>query len=83
MQLITNPSQRIGEKAIQIDLDRVVAVIEATRPDNTGGNSPETEDSVAIAKHLIEFLQDEVTAGRMPKNLLPLQRCVGLGVGMG
>lgn len=30
-----------------------------------------------IAKHLIEFFQDEVTAGRLPKTLLPLQ--VGFG----
>ncbi|KAL8280713.1 hypothetical protein RQP46_007036 [Phenoliferia psychrophenolica] len=75
--LITSPSQRIGEQSIQIDLDRVVAVIEADRPDNTGGNAPETEESRAIAKHLIEFLQDEVTAGRMPKNLLPLQSGIG------
>ncbi|KAK4705081.1 hypothetical protein P7C70_g1127, partial [Phenoliferia sp. Uapishka_3] len=77
IELITSPSQRIGETAIQIDLDRVVAVIEADRPDNTGGNAPETEDSKAIARHLIEFLQSEVTDGRLPKNLLPLQSGIG------
>ncbi|KAI5479169.1 acyl-CoA carboxylate CoA-transferase [Pseudohyphozyma bogoriensis] len=75
--LVTHPSDRIGTTSIPIDLERVVAVVEADLPDNTSQNTPETEDSKAIAKHLIEFLQDEVTAHRLPKNLLPLQSGIG------
>lgn len=42
-----------------------------------GQNAPEDDTSKAIAKHLIEFLQMEVEAGRLPKNLLPLQSGIG------
>ncbi|GAW02911.1 acetyl- hydrolase [Lentinula edodes] len=75
--LITHPSDRIGLTAIPIDPDRVVAVIEGNKPDNTGENAPETTESRAIAKHLIEFLSGEVDAGRLPRSLLPLQSGIG------
>ncbi|KAI3604353.1 acetyl-hydrolase [Moniliophthora roreri] len=75
--LITHPSDRIGTTAIPIDTERVVAVVESNQPDNTGENAPENEESRAIARHLIEFLQSEVEAGRLPKNLLPLQSGIG------
>ncbi|KAJ3855401.1 hypothetical protein EV368DRAFT_34776 [Lentinula lateritia] len=75
--LITHPSDRIGLTAIPIDPDRVVAVVEGNKPDNTGENAPETAESRAIAKHLIEFLSGEVDAGRLPRSLLPLQSGIG------
>ncbi|KAK7453282.1 acetyl-CoA hydrolase [Stygiomarasmius scandens] len=75
--LITHPSDRIGLTSIPVDPDRVVAIIESTAPDNTGPNAPETPESRAIASHLIQFLSDEVSAGRLPKNLLPLQSGIG------
>ncbi|KAJ4468907.1 acyl-CoA carboxylate CoA-transferase [Lentinula aciculospora] len=75
--LITHPSDRIGLTAIPIDPDRVVAVIEGDKPDNTGENAPENAESRAIARHLIEFLSGEVDAGRLPRSLLPLQSGIG------
>merc|ERR1711939_1065698 len=33
--------------------------------------------SAAIARHLIEFLEHEVSHGRLPANLLPLQSGIG------
>ncbi|KAK0477029.1 hypothetical protein IW261DRAFT_1488285 [Armillaria novae-zelandiae] len=75
--LITHPSDRIGTTSIPVDPERVVAVIESRQPDNTSSNAPENEDSKAIARHLIEFLSDEVSAGRLPKSLLPLQSGIG------
>ncbi|KAG2014345.1 acyl-CoA carboxylate CoA-transferase, variant 2 [Coprinopsis cinerea AmutBmut pab1-1] len=75
--LITEPKDRIGVTAIPVDPDRIIAVVESDRPDNTGPNAPETDESRAIAAHLIEFLSDEVKAGRLPKSLLPLQSGIG------
>jgi len=75
--LITKPSDRIGTVSIPVDPARVVAVVESDRPDNTGNNAPETEDSKRIAQHLIDFLEDEVSAGGLPGNLLPLQSGIG------
>lgn len=39
--------------------------------------SMKNEESRAIASHLINFLSDEVSAGRLPKSLLPLQSGIG------
>ncbi|KDR69927.1 hypothetical protein GALMADRAFT_255228 [Galerina marginata CBS 339.88] len=75
--LITRPQDRIGRTAIPIDPDRVVAVVESVQPDNTGQNAPETQESRDIATHLIHFLSSEVTAGRLPPSLLPLQSGIG------
>ncbi|KAF8882757.1 acyl-CoA carboxylate CoA-transferase [Gymnopilus junonius] len=75
--LIVRPEDRIGHTAIPIDPDRVVAIVESTMPDNTGSNAPENEQSKAIARHLINFLSDEVEAGRLPPSLLPLQSGIG------
>jgi acetyl-CoA hydrolase len=76
-QLITHPSNRIGTTSVPVDPDRVVAIVESDKPDNTGPNAPETEGSRAIAAHLLEFLEKEVHEGRMPKTLLPLQSGIG------
>ncbi|KAG6860667.1 Acetyl-CoA hydrolase [Termitomyces sp. Mi166 len=75
--LIKHVKDRIGESAIAIDTDRILAIVESRHPDNTGPNSPENDESRAIAGHLIEFLSEEVAAGRLPKNLLPLQSGIG------
>lgn len=75
--LVQNPSDRIGQVSVPVDPERVVAIIETDKPDNTGQNAPETEDSKLIAQHLIQFFEDEVAVGRMPKNLHPLQSGIG------
>ncbi|KAG6916363.1 hypothetical protein DXG01_007199 [Tephrocybe rancida] len=75
--LIKHVKDRIGEPAIAVDTDRIVAIVESQKPDNTGPNSPENKESRAIAAHLINFLSEEVAAGRLPKNLLPLQSGIG------
>ncbi|KAF8993381.1 acyl-CoA carboxylate CoA-transferase [Cyathus striatus] len=75
--IITHPKDRIGTTSIPVDPDRIVAIVESRHPDNTGSNAPENDDSRAIAKHLIDFLSEEVEAGRLPKSLLPLQSGIG------
>ncbi|KAE9396559.1 hypothetical protein BT96DRAFT_966418, partial [Gymnopus androsaceus JB14] len=62
----SSPTPRIGigSTAIPVDPDCVVAILESTKPDNTGLNAPETDSSCAIAKHLI-------------RSLLPLQPGIG------
>ncbi|KAJ6526251.1 hypothetical protein DFH09DRAFT_1285948 [Mycena vulgaris] len=71
------PGGQNRKTSIAIDPDRVVAIVESHLPDNTGGNAPESDESIAIAGHLIDFLSAEVDAGRLPKSLLPLQSGIG------
>ncbi len=71
------PEDRIGTPHIPVDPERVVAIVESDYPDQTTENAPEDASSQAIAQNLIEFLQHEVTQGRLPKNLLPIQSGIG------
>ncbi|TIA60908.1 hypothetical protein D6C83_03174, partial [Aureobasidium pullulans] len=75
--LIMAPEDRIGTPHIPIDPERVVAIIESDYPDQTQPNAPEDDTSRAIASNLIEFLKYEVSKGRLPENLLPLQSGIG------
>ena len=74
---ILNAGDRIGETCYHIDSDKVVAIIETDAPDRNTPFKDLDADSLAIAGHLLDFLGDEVKAGRIPKNLLPLQSGVG------
>lgn len=74
---ILEPTQRIGDPYLRVDPDKVVAVVETNAPDRDNTFAPVDAKSEAMAGYLIDFLRHEVKAGRMPKNLLPLQSGVG------
>lgn len=74
---LTKTADRIGQTTLRIDFDKVVAVVETNAEDRNTPFKPLDDDSRSIAGHLIDFLGGEVAAGRMPKNLLPLQSGVG------
>ncbi|KIK50141.1 hypothetical protein GYMLUDRAFT_253249 [Collybiopsis luxurians FD-317 M1] len=69
--------QSAAKIIIEVNTHRVVAIIETHKPDNTGSNVPENDESWAIVRHLINFLEREVGEGRLPKLLLPLQSGIG------
>ena len=75
--LVMAPEDRIGTTHIPIDPEKVVAVVESDYPDQTQDNAPEDDTSRAIAQNLIEFLKHEVSKGRLPANLLPIQSGIG------
>ena len=74
---LVKADDRIGQTTLQIDWDRVVGVVESDASDRNTPFKPLDDDSRAIAGYFIDFLGGEVAAGRMPKNLLPLQSGVG------
>jgi succinyl-CoA:acetate CoA-transferase len=74
---LTEPTQRIGEPYLRVDREKVVAVVETNHPDRSSAFTEPDDASRAIAAHLVDFLHHEVRAGRMPKDLLPLQSGVG------
>lgn len=75
--LIMAPEDRIGTTHIPVDPEKVVAIVESDYPDQTQPNAPEDDKSRAIAQNLIEFLKHEVSRGRLPSNLLPIQSGIG------
>ncbi|NCT66168.1 MAG: acetyl-CoA hydrolase/transferase family protein [Rhodanobacteraceae bacterium] len=74
---LVNPDDRIGERYLRCDPDKVVAVVRTNAPDRNSPFAPIDEASRRIAGYLVEFLQHEIALGRLPGNLLPLQSGVG------
>lgn len=74
---ITKVDERFGSKGIEIDFNKVVAVVESNLSEVTGVTAPEDDVSKAIGQHLIEFFEHEVKHKRLPENLLPLQSGIG------
>lgn len=75
--LIMSVEDRIGKTSVPIDPEKVVGIIESDYQDQTAPNTPADEASARIANHLIEFFEHEVSRGRLPKSLLPLQSGIG------
>ncbi|TCZ87734.1 acetyl-CoA hydrolase/transferase family protein [Lysobacter sp. N42] len=74
---LVQPDDRIGERYLRVDPDKIVAIVETDSPDRNTPFAPPDEDSRRIAGHLLDFLDHEVRRGRLQPNLLPLQSGVG------
>ncbi|MFP5337930.1 MAG: acetyl-CoA hydrolase/transferase C-terminal domain-containing protein, partial [Gammaproteobacteria bacterium] len=72
-----NVSKRIGSIGIPVDPAKIAAIVITNQPDSYSTVTPPDEETQAIANHLVEFFKTEVAAGRMAKNLGPMQ--VGIG----
>lgn len=71
------PGDRIGEPYLRVDPDKVVAVVETAGRDRLTPFAAADDTCARIAGHLVEFFRHEITRGRMPRHLLPLQSGVG------
>ncbi|MBG9244686.1 Succinyl-CoA:coenzyme A transferase [Corynebacterium diphtheriae subsp. lausannense] len=74
---ITEAGQRIGTTYIDIDLSKVVAVVETDAPDRNAPFKPLDETSKQIAGHFLDFLEGEVAAGRLSYDGYVMQSGVG------
>lgn len=74
---LKNVDDRIGTPYIKCDLDKIAAIVYSDIKDKTRPVAPVDEISNKMAKNLIKFLENEVSKGRLPKNLLPIQSGVG------
>ena len=75
--LINSSNDRIGTTAFPCDPDKIIAVVESKHRDKGRAFADMDATSEAIAGHIMQFFGDEVKAGRLPENLLPLQSGVG------
>jgi len=74
---LNHPLQRIGQPYAVVDPKKIVGVVEHEQIDELGGFTASDELSQKIAGYVVEFLHDELTAGRIPSEFLPLQSGVG------
>lgn len=74
---ITGAFDRIGKPYIECDADKILAIVLTDGGDRNSKFAEPDETSKKIAAQIIDFLDFEVKAGRLPKSLLPLQSGVG------
>lgn len=74
---IVNVDDRIGTPYIPAGPDKITYIVPCDIPDTVRDLAPIDENARLMSQHLISFLKAEIKAGRMPKNLLPLQSGVG------
>ena len=74
---ILKPSDRIGTQGIKVDPKKIVGVVKTNLADETGAFDPSDPVTVKIGENVAAFLADEVRAGRIPKEFLPIQSGVG------
>ena len=74
---IRHPLDRIGALHAMVDPAKVVAVVETD--EGSTRQPPRQPDAVSkkIAEHLVRFFLEELAAGRLPHEFLPLQSGVG------
>ena len=74
---ITSPGDRIGVPHLICPASKIAAIVETDAADHCTTFAPLDSVSKRIAGHTIDFLENEVAHGRLPRNLLPLQSGVG------
>ncbi len=74
---INNVGDRIGESFVQIDTNKVVAVVETDAPDRNSPFKEPDEVSKQIAGNFLDFLEGEVAAGRLAYDRFIMQSGVG------
>ena len=70
-------SDRIGKPYVEIPKDKLVGVVECNIPDEARAFKDSDPVTERIGYLTAEFLVEELHAGRMPKEFLPLQSGVG------
>ena len=74
---LTEAGQRIGTTGIPLDLAKVRGIVLSDIVDAPSTIVPPNEVTAIMAEHLLNFLRDEIKAGRLTNTLAPLQSGVG------
>ena len=75
---LTEVDQRIGTSAIKVDPSKIVGIVINSELHDSPSTVTEPDDETqGIADHLIAFFEKEVSEGRLPRSLGPLQAGIG------
>lgn len=74
---LTKPSDRIGTKGIPVDMDKIKGIVFTHEMDSPSTIVAPDEETQTMANFLLDFLRDEIKAGRLTETLAPLQSGVG------
>ena len=74
---VVKPNDRIGTPYIPCSPDKIKFIVPCDITDKVRPLGEIDENSNKMSQNFLKLLKEEVAAGRMPKNLLPLQSGVG------
>jgi succinate CoA transferase len=74
---VSHAMSRVGTPFASVDPARIAGVVETDAPDGCRALDAPDEVCTRIAGHVVAFLRDEMIAGRIPREFLPLQAGVG------
>ena len=74
---VTACDSRVGLPYIPIPPEKIAGIVITQENDSASTVEPEDGETIAIAGHLIDFLMQEVGAGRLDLTLNPLQAGIG------
>ena len=74
---IEYPLHKIGTPYAFVDPAKIVGIVETNEPDGVAPFDPPDAVSTRIAEHVVHFLVNEMRAGRISPEFLPLQSGVG------
>ncbi|WP_077329522.1 acetyl-CoA hydrolase/transferase family protein [Virgibacillus siamensis] len=74
---LTKPDDRIGTKGIHIDSAKIKGIVFTNQEDSPSTIVKPDDETKIMAGHLLDFLQDEVSAGRLTERLAPIQSGIG------
>ena len=74
---LTSSSDRIGTIGIPVDPEKIKGIVVSNDVDAPSTIVPPDEETAIMAKHLTNFLREEIKAGRLTEKLAPLQSGIG------
>lgn len=74
---LTKVDDRIGTVGIPVDIEKIKGIVVTNIADSSPMIIPPDEETAIMANNLIDFLHKEMEAGRLSKQLPPLQSGVG------
>lgn len=74
---VISATDRIGEIGIKIDPKKIQAIVISENTDAPSLIVPPDEETAIMANNLLNFLRDEIKAGRLTSKLAPIQSGVG------
>ena len=74
---IEKPDDRIGSPFIPCPAEKIAAIVVTDLPDQPQKFRPIDPTTAKIGENIVNFLKDEIEAGRLPENPGPIQSGVG------
>ncbi len=74
---LSSASERIGRPFVDCPPEKIAAIVETSDPGSFFSFKEANADAEAISGHIVDFLKQEVAAGRLPKQLPPIQSGTG------